>query len=158
MCMFYRSLFVLLYFFFWPLCCMFFFDLRILITLLVYSNFFVPIQEKEVSFICELVVSIWGLGLWCLTPLPTIFQSYCDGQFYWWRKPGYPEKTTDLSQVTEKLYHIMLYRVHLVMTGIRTHNFDLDLVLRFPTEYWVISGDVVFFFFFLVVAFIYVRM
>jgi hypothetical protein len=35
MCMFYWSLFVLLYFFFWPLCCLFFFDLRILITPLV---------------------------------------------------------------------------------------------------------------------------
>ena len=38
MCMFYRSLFVLLYFFFWPLCCLFFFDLRILITPLVSSK------------------------------------------------------------------------------------------------------------------------
>jgi len=36
--MFCRSSFVLLSFFFCPLCCLSFFDLRILITPLVYSN------------------------------------------------------------------------------------------------------------------------
>jgi hypothetical protein len=58
-------------------------------------------------------------GLWYLTPLVTIFQLYCGGQFNRLRKSEYPEKTTDLPQVTDK--HTMIYRVHLTMSDMTLH-------------------------------------
>ena len=72
---------------------------------------------------CDLVwlcmsLNSWMVCLWCLT----LFQLHRGGQIYWWKKPEYPEKTTDLSQVTDKLYHVMLYRVHIAITGFELHR------------------------------------
>jgi hypothetical protein len=68
----------------------------------------VSIKQKPAEF------SQRGSGgvLWYLMPLSTIFQFYRDGSVLLVEETKVHRE--NLPQVTEKLYHIMLYRVHLV--------------------------------------------
>ena len=52
-CIICRSLFVLLYFFFQPLCCLFFFDIRIMIAPLVSSNSSLEEHSYKKQAICN---------------------------------------------------------------------------------------------------------
>jgi hypothetical protein len=59
----------------------------------------------------EMGIEMDGLiGLWCLMPLSTIFQLYRGSQFYLVEETGVSGENNALSQVFDKLYHIMLYR------------------------------------------------
>ena len=84
----------------------------------IYYNF--TFSDNDISSKCHTLTQLIltdGLVLFRFMVLNTIFNNISVislRYFYWWRKQEYPEKTTDLSQVTvkiitDKLYHTMLY-------------------------------------------------
>jgi hypothetical protein len=70
-------LFVLLYFFLWPLCCLFFVDIRILITSLVSSNSSFILLNNLFHFRIRLFISgnSWELLFFALSIVGFVFSS-----------------------------------------------------------------------------------
>ena len=65
----------------------------------MYKSFYPFLSDfQRVSFPCSLLMNI---------SKTTTFQLYCVGQFYWWRKPEYAKKTTELPQATDKSHNIV---------------------------------------------------
>ena len=50
---------------------------------------------------------------------------------FWWGKPECPGKTTDLSRVTDKLYHIILYRKQIYINAGTTVLFHVNYFVYF---------------------------
>ena len=110
-----------------------------------------------------------GLGFWCLT---TIFQfmvfnaTFNNISVISWQsvllveETGVPWETTDLLQITDKLYHIMLYQVHLTWArfklttlvvigtdciGSYKFNYHTITTTSAPYFYWARLGQLILF-------------
>ena len=64
------------------------------------SNVIKMIKNKNTTLSKQFQNPVWVFMV--LNTTQILFQLYRRCQFYWWRKSEYQEKTTDLSQVTDK--------------------------------------------------------
>jgi hypothetical protein len=75
------------------------------------------LKTKIINIIRQKDNTYWiGLGLWCLTPLSSIFQLYRGGQFYWWRKPEYSRKPLTCRKLIEyvRSFFFLVCVVHMI--------------------------------------------
>ena len=102
------------------------YTISIIFLLKINNLSFRNLSQSLPVFISSVYALLCCVGLWCVTPVSTIFQLYRDGHFYWQRKPEYQAKTTNLPELNDKLMDKMLYQVHLAMSGNRTHKISGD--------------------------------
>jgi hypothetical protein len=68
--------------------------------------------------------------LWCLKSLSTIFQLCRGVQFYWWRKPEYPEKTTHrLTCLSGSIiFEIVFFSVYITIYNMRFQGYFYQFI------------------------------
>jgi hypothetical protein len=76
---------------------------------------------------------------WFLTQFSTIFKLHCGGQFYWWRKPDAPEKTTNLvashwQTLSHNVVHLAVIEItdrhDIVESGVKHHQTNKLILLN----------------------------
>ena len=90
-------------------------------------------QVNERSCICVLMIYIF-------------VKMYRGGQFYWWRKPKYPKKTTDLSQVYKIVFLFQVCngsRINLWFSNManreKARNVDKLARVLFPVTFFLFN-------------------
>ena len=84
------------------------------------------VHQEAIFFVVRVRVMVFKA-------ISTVFHLYRESQFCCWRNL---EKTTDLPQATDKLDHIMLYRVHLFMSGIFSSCLFIIRRIRVDKKYY----------------------
>jgi hypothetical protein len=84
-------------------------------------SFKLYVQNMQATY----VLHGWLVSFLCLTPLSTIFHLYCDGQFYWWKKPEDQRCVPPIPPFHTTNHHYSL-TIHKININIKWYNYNIQ--------------------------------